>query len=217
MTPVIGTLTHLRFEEDAPSTLARDLHDSVAQALTSMLMQMENFKAAQYGRQSVLEEIDAYQRETREVLSGIRRALFELRGEEAATPDFVPSLRRRVQQLTSRYEMPIRLLVSKSWPENLSAQAARHLGHILGEALHNAHRHSGASEAQVRLTLLEPRTAEVSVRDNGRGIAADAELGGMGLRGMRERVLVLGGSMQITAAAPHGTIVRASFPKENLL
>ena len=217
MTPGIGQLTYLSFEEDAPTTLARDLHDSVAQALTSMLMQMENFKAAQYGRESVLREIDAYQRETRDVLHGIRRALFELRGEEAATPDFVPSLRRRLQQLTSRYEMPIRLLVSKSWTENLSAQAARLLGHILGEALHYAHRHSGASEAKVRLNLVEPRTAEVSVRDNGRGIRPDTELGGMGLRGMRERVLVLGGSIQITPAVPHGTIVRAAFPKENLL
>src|SRR5207248_2064815 len=71
--------------------LARELHDEVAQTLTTMVVQMENFKAIQYGRESVIRQLDSYQESTRDVLGNIRRLLFDLRGEPAEAPDLASS------------------------------------------------------------------------------------------------------------------------------
>ena len=61
--------------------LARELHDRVAQTLTTMLIELENFKVEQTGRQSALRQLDELQVSTRDVLANLRHVLFELRGE----------------------------------------------------------------------------------------------------------------------------------------
>ena len=56
--------------------LARDLHDRVAQTLTAMLVEMENFKALEFARDRVITEVSSYQDSTREALSNMERATF---------------------------------------------------------------------------------------------------------------------------------------------
>lgn len=89
---------------------------------------------------------------------------------------------------------------------------------ILQESLTNVHRHSQASAATVRLTRTGDHI-EIEVRDNGKGIPearlrridSSAAQNGVGITGMRERVLKLGGLFHIEALSP-GTAVRAALP-----
>jgi two-component system NarL family sensor kinase len=89
---------------------------------------------------------------------------------------------------------------------------------ILQESLTNVHRHSQASAATVRLTRTG-HDIEIEVRDNGKGIPearlrridSSAGQAGVGITGMRERVLKLGGLFEIQALSP-GTAVRAALP-----
>src|SRR5437762_11873884 len=73
--------------------LARELHDRVAQPLTTMLIQLENFKVEQTGRQRTLRQLDELQVSTRDVLANLRHVLFELRGQGGMEDGLVAAVR----------------------------------------------------------------------------------------------------------------------------
>ncbi len=84
---------------------------------------------------------------------------------------------------------------------------------MVQEALTNIVKHSGASRAEVRLRHLE-HSLEVEITDDGRraGAPAAARGGGLGLVGMRERVAVHGGELELGPRRNGGFLVRARFP-----
>src|SRR6266568_4981048 len=73
--------------------LARELHDRVAETLTTMLIELENFKVEQTGRQGALRQLDELQESTRDVLGNLRRVLFDLRGETGIEEGFADAVR----------------------------------------------------------------------------------------------------------------------------
>ena len=85
--------SHARDSAEIRRALARELHDRVAQTLTSMLIELENFKIEQIGNQSVLREVDVLQESTRDVLSNLRHVLYDLRGHAGTEEGFVDAVR----------------------------------------------------------------------------------------------------------------------------
>lgn len=200
------------------ASLARELHDRVAQTLTAMLVEMENFKATRHGRGRVAREVTMYQEATREVLNNIRNLLFELRGEAEVGLQFVPRVREKLRHFEQGTGISTELRVSRRWPRQLAAQAGTSLIRILEEALHNVRLHSGAERVSVSLGSARGERAVLTVRDDGRGLdTLVGDRSGMGMLGMRERALLLGGELQVEPVIPHGTLLRAVFPKERLL
>jgi signal transduction histidine kinase len=197
--------------------LARDLHDRVTQTLTTMLIEMENFKALEFARERVLNEVSSYQESTREALSNIREILYELRGDEDLGSDFVSRVRRLLERFEEKTGIKVTLSVSASWPSRLAVQAAVNLYRVLEEALNNVRTHSGANAVAVSFQVAED-LAVVSVTDDGVGVSpVIGERTGLGVIGMRERALLLGGELSIEPARPHGTSLTAVIPKERLL
>jgi signal transduction histidine kinase len=90
---------------------------------------------------------------------------------------------------------------------------------IIEEALSNVRLHSGASSVEVALGLGFGGHLAVEVKDDGRG--AETEAGrrapGMGVLGMHERALILGGRVEVESVLDGGTTVRAILPKEQLI
>jgi signal transduction histidine kinase len=88
---------------------------------------------------------------------------------------------------------------------------------VVQEALNNLTRHSGASEAWVRLRFL-PELLEIEIEDHGRGFDATSARQGIGLVAMRERAELLGGSVEFlkTAQSASGTLVRLRVPREKI-
>jgi two-component system sensor histidine kinase UhpB len=72
-------------------------------------------------------------------------------------------------------------------------------------------RHARASRAELSLRA-ENGAVVLRVRDDGRGIDADGLRSGTGVRGMRERALLVGGELEVSAVAPHGTEVALKLP-----
>jgi len=199
--------------------LARELHDRVTQTLTTMLIELENFKVEQTGRQSVLRQLDGLQGSTREVLNNLRTVLYDLRGEEGIEEAFIESVRGLLAKFEERTQVIASLSVAPTWPTSLRAPAALNIYRIIEEGLTNVRLHSGARLVEVALGAISGGKLAVEVRDDGRGGAADGQSNkpGLGVMGMYERAVLLGGQLEVKSADGKGTIVRAILPREQLI
>ena len=199
--------------------LARELHDQVAQTLTTMLIELENFKVEQTGRQGALRQLDELQESTRDVLTNLRRVLYDLRGETGIEEGFADAVRLLLARFEERTHVRVSLSISPSWPKRLRSQAALNLYRIIEEALTNVRMHSGAGLVEVALSPAVGSNFAVSVKDDGRGAdsAAGDRAPGMGVLGMQERAVILGGRLEVESVAGGGTTVRAILSKEQLI
>lgn len=199
--------------------LARELHDRVAQTLTTMLIDLENFKIEQTGRQGVIRQLGELQESTRDVLTNLRHVLYDLRDETGIEEGFVDAVRALLARFQERTQVGAHLLVSPTWPPRLRSQAALNVYRIIEEALTNVRMHSGARLVEVALGTGLGTNLAVEVKDDGRGAESGAghRHPGMGMLGMRERALILGGRLEIESVVGGGTTVRAILPKEQLI
>ncbi|HSS95084.1 MAG TPA: sensor histidine kinase [Candidatus Dormibacteraeota bacterium] len=221
--PVVGGLAQSGTAADADEIrrmLARELHDQVAQTLTTMLIELENFKVEQMGRKSVLRQLDGLQDSTRDVLTSLRRVLYDLRGESGIEEGFAEAVRALLANFEQRTHVKAHLSVSPWWPSPLRSQAALNIYRIIEEALTNVRQHSGAGLVEVALGAGAGSSyVAVEVKDDGRGSESGAggRAPGMGVLGMQERAVILGGRLEVVTTAGGGTTVRAILPKEQLI
>jgi len=181
----------------------------VAQTLTTMLLEMEGFKAEQVGRQSVLREIEELQASTRNVLSSLRRVLFQLRDEQLEDAQLADGLRTLLETLEEQKGIAGQLTVTERWPKTIAGPVASQLYRIVQEALRNVGRHSGAHRVEL---VLDATTdfLQVHVIDDGHGMLDGAD--GFGMLGMRERAVLLGGDLVIQSTLGGGCIVEVLVP-----
>jgi signal transduction histidine kinase len=184
--------------------LARDLHDEVAQTLTTMLVQIENFKIDQHDRAEVVQRLNVFQDTTRDVLNELRVMLFELRGESAVDSTFVNRLKSTYgTQLGDRSGVRVRFRVARGWPAVIRTRAAGHLQAIVGQALACGPGGNGA-RADVDL-IVEGGQALVVVRTGGWEEPGEAPIA-VQLHAIRQRVITLGGTVSIRSAAGELTL-----------
>ena len=202
-----------RAESLVKRELARELHDSVAQILTLMVVDMENFKLDQADQHHVVERVDSLQESTRAVLHNLRQVLYDLREEPSTESGFVQQVRTLVTRFEGSTGIRSMLKVSSEWPARLSAATAHNLYRIVEEALNNVRMHSGAGRVDVMLAA-NGDGVELTVRDDGRGLPQDdgGRRQGMGMMGMRERAVLLGGELDVTSDGGEGTTVKAVVP-----
>jgi two-component system sensor histidine kinase UhpB len=202
-----------RAESEVKRRLARELHDSVAQILTTMVVDMENFKHDHAERESVVRKVDDLQDSTREVLNNLRELLYELREEPAQDHSFVHKVRSLLRGFEVATGIQSKLSVSARWPSMLSAAMAYNLYRIVEEALSNVRLHSGAGSVDVKLGSTEG-TVVLTVHDDGRGLqrAGADRSPGLGMVGMEERAILLGGKLIVTGDDSQGTVITATVP-----
>lgn len=201
-------------EADVKRYIARELHDEVVQTLTTMLLDMERFKREQFGRVSVLEEVNSMQHSVRSALDQIRTVLFDLRNQPLTTTDFVDSVRMDLAENFEPYTgVRVELSVSPAWPAALPARAALNLQRAIQEALTNVRRHAAASSVRIELDVVDDRQAVLVIADDGVGLdTGRRHAAELGIPGMRERAALLGGDLSIESAPGRGTTVRLTVP-----
>jgi PAS domain S-box-containing protein len=186
--------------------IGRELHDVVLQDLTYALQSMQvarRMPGAAAGEEEADRRVEALKR----AVGGLRDAIYDLRLESARERPLVRSLETIVE--LNRQMVPERaleLVVEEKFPATLSGQAGIEVVRVVQEALANVRRHSGARRATVTLGMVDDE-AWVEVEDDGRGFAP-GESPGMGLTGMRERALALGGELEVRSEENAGTRVR---------
>ena len=205
-------------EDEVKRLLARELHDRVAQTLTGLLVDVENFKSEQVGWSDVVRELDQIQGATRQVLASIRQLLHDLRGESVLDGSFVDEVRALAGRSRDKTGIKATVEVAHSWPDHLSQNASLNLYRIVEEALANVRMHSGAESVRIALRVRSTTELEVAISDDGRGVDTDPDRPvGLGTIGMRERALLLGGNVAVESQNGRGTTVRAIFPRESVM
>lgn len=213
-----GRSRQAAIEDGVRRLVARELHDRVAQTLTSMLVDVENFKSEQVGWEDVLRQMETIQSSTRQVLTSLRQLLHDLRGEDQIQDSFVGALGALISRFEQRTSIATALDVRPGWPDVLTPPAYLNLYRIVEEALANVRLHSGAHSVRIVLESLAGDQVGLVVGDDGRGVDIDlARPVGLGTIGMRERALFLGGKLKIESEAGVGTTVHAIFPKGHLV
>ena len=203
--------------------LARELHDGVAQTLSAMLLDLENFRAEQYGRVSVLRQVDLLEQSTRRALSDLRGLLVELRARQFTEDDLVTLVRRGLVERQVRARgVEFGLQVAPEWPDRIAAPAARELYRVIAEAVDNSLRHGAARLVDVSLAVgLGGRLGVITISDDGLGISKDAQVTdppGFGILGMRERASLLKGEVVLQPGRDgRGTAVVVTFPLDGLV
>ncbi|HTN29838.1 MAG TPA: type IV pili methyl-accepting chemotaxis transducer N-terminal domain-containing protein [Pseudomonas sp.] len=205
----------LIFEERA--VIARELHDSLAQALSYMKLQVSRLQTLMR-RGEPMERLETVSEELREGLNSAYRQLrellvtFRLSIQEGGLEQ---ALQDTTQEFAERGDFQVRLQV-QPLAFSLSASEQIHLLQVAREALSNCARHAGAGEVMVALRQ-DGEQVELLIEDNGRGLSGDYDQRQHhGLTIMQERARSLGGTISVAANAPRGTRVLLRFRPEFL-
>lgn len=225
MSPPIPSAEHPSRSRQDPAVelqvrreLARELHDRVAQTLTGMLVDVENFKLQQVEWGDVVRQMDMVQTSTRQVLTSLRQLIHDLRGESQLSDNFVESLGNLIARFQEKTRISAELDVRPGWPQALTGPASLNLYRIVEEALFNVRMHSHARSVRIVLESQSEGELVLVVDDDGRGLdTSELRPEGMGTIGMRERALFLGGRLKIQSEPGFGTVIVATFPREHLV
>jgi signal transduction histidine kinase len=188
-------------EAAARGRIARELHDLLGHHLSALSLHLE--VAHHRAGEGTRDLVDRCQSIARLLLSDVRQAVGELR--ESRSESLPSRLRRVVAGIPQPHiELTLEPDVHTSEPEREQAVLR-----CVQEIVTNTIRHAGANNLRIDVSVQDERLA-LTARDDGRG-ASELTLG-QGLAGMRERLLDLGGSIDVNSQAGNGFEVRAHLP-----
>jgi signal transduction histidine kinase len=181
--------------------MAREIHDTIAQALTGILTQVE---AAEDDGEPT-RRLNTIRALARDSLNEARRSVHALRPAQLERGDLVSALR----QTADRAGIPVAVSVTGD-PRTLHPEVEHTLLRVAQEALTNVGKHAGATRVGVTLSYMDDVVA-LDIRDDGSGFTAGTSTG-VGLIGMRQRVTRLGGSFEVESTPGEGTGISATVP-----
>lgn len=197
----------LNAQEEERARVARDLHDQVNQSLTGVLLRLEALRAD--ASPELEAEIDSTKRLAHQAMDELLAVARQLR--PTALDDL--GLKAAIAGLAEQVKTPGRSVCFSAGgdPARLDPDAQLVIYRVSQEALGNAIRHSGADRIEADLTI-SPERAELTVTDNGSGFTFEQSTAGLGLGGMRERALLVGGELDTESRPGQGTTVRLTVP-----
>src|ERR671919_302619 len=194
-----------RIREAERHRIARELHDVVLQDLTYALQSMQVLRRMPEGVDRA-EEMGRQAEALKRAVGGLRDAIYDLRLESARERPLVHAVESIVELNRQIGEgCQFELIVEDGFPATISGPAGVEVVRVVQEALANVRRHSDARHAVVTLGMVNGEIL-VEIEDDGRGFGPETS-SGMWLTGMRERVLVLGGELEVEGREGVGTRV----------
>ncbi|GAB1328586.1 HAMP domain-containing sensor histidine kinase [Streptomyces sennicomposti] len=184
--------------------IAQELHDEVGQSMTAVLLALK--RAADAANPPLRDELHQAQEITRESLDEVRRLVRRLRPGVLDDLGLVAAL----TSLTSDFATHTGLRVVRRFDAELPAldpETELVLYRVAQESLTNAARHADAERVEVALTRADGAVV-LAITDDGRGIKTACE--GAGIRGMRERALLVGAALDVTDAADGSSALPAT-------
>jgi signal transduction histidine kinase len=187
--------------------IARDIHDTLGHSLTALNVQLEvTEKLLQSGDMQTAEQS---LKESRQLASSairdVRKSVQTIQTEDFSLDEAVSAIADRIRK---QKQMEIDIAIDD---RALSVASRHNILLIVKECLTNVQKHADASQVEIKLAQNGP-TAELIVKDNGKGFLLQEEWEGFGIKGMRERIGSLGGTMKIESSPGNGTSINVSVP-----
>jgi len=206
----------VRAQEDERRRIARDLHDDLGQRLALLGVRLGVLERQTHSSGGTIapSELTALSRSVQSISSDVHGLAVQLHSTQLDTLGLRSALRSLCKEVSQQHELAIEYEATGEGQE-LRQDLAVGLYRIAQEGLRNALRHSEASSVRVELHV-EPRLVRLLVIDDGCGFdpAQVDSAKNLGLRGMQERLRILGGQLYLTSSAGRGTKLEAIVPLE---
>jgi signal transduction histidine kinase len=200
-------------QEDERKRIARELHDSTGQSLTSLLVGLRNLKEAD-DPDNTPERIDELREIVSQTLDEVRQMAWQLRPSALDDLGLISALDRYIHDYQQRFNVQVDFL-TRGIDKRLPLEIETTIYRIAQEALTNIARHAEASTASV---IIDRRhnTLRIIVEDNGVGfVPSEQHRKSLGLQGIRERAALFNGTLTIETEPGHGTSLFIEIPLSN--
>ena len=198
--------------------LARELHDSVSQALYGIglgahtALELLDKHDDRLAPEALRQPLEYSLSLARAAQAEMRALIFELRPESLETEGLLPALGRMTEALQARHHVQMQTSFDAEPPVSVADKEV--LYRVAQEALNNVVKHADATHVAVTLATAEDETI-LEIADDGVGFDPRGDYPGhLGLQSMRERMEEAGGRLQVESAPGQGTVVRAQLPVE---
>lgn len=202
-----------RAHEEERAWVASELHDDVLQRVALVCAEIAALRNdSSLLALKVLEtRLLGINAELADLAVTIRRIAARLHPTIVDHVGLLPALKELALEVARGGEVKVRIDTAGA-PDRLPADVGRTSYRIVQEALRNVVRHAAANEATVTLAF-DARHLGLIVRDNGRGFdPTNTRRGALGLASLRERALLVGGTLEVHSRPGHGTSVLATLP-----
>jgi signal transduction histidine kinase len=199
--------------EEERARIARELHDEMGQALTALRIDLGwlRNKCLPLGTPAV-ERVGSALGVVEHSIVSLRRISEDLRPAMLDSLGLAAAVEHHVEQFSQRTGIVCRLSMNREEFE-LDDRLATTVFRIVQEALTNVARHAGASEVSVQIDETGDGI-RLSMQDNGRGFSGASDKKTFGLLGMRERIAMLGGRLEIDSRPGQGTRITGWLPHQ---
>jgi two-component system sensor histidine kinase UhpB len=201
-----SALRMLAAQEGERRRVARELHDEVNQSLTALMLQIR--EAAGDAPSDIAQRLRETQEEMRALSSDVQEIVRRLRPEALDDLGLTSALAVLINRFAERTGITASRRLQHDLP-SMPPEAELVVYRVTQEALTNVARHSGADAVDIELAA-SAGSLSLRVADRGRGLNGAPP--GSGIRGMRERALLIGGKLRIESPARGGTEVRLEVP-----
>ncbi len=203
--------------EDERFRIARELHDEVSQSLTGLMMSLtaaEEAGGADPGRMRA--SLPAIRAVAEDALEEVRKIVFDLRPTLLDDLGLIPAVRHYARTMLESQGMEVRFQAAGFGQRRLPSAVETTVFRVAQEAITNVARHSQARVASISLVRSD-ETITLQVTDDGVGFIVGALMVSpdrrrLGIAGMRERVALLGGTLELTSSPGRGTTVTMTIP-----
>ena len=194
------------------SHLARELHDSVTQALFSMGLTLRTLELLlDTDPEGVSSKVAELRELQQDALAEMRTLIFELRPSSLESDGLIQALRTHATAVQRRTGLTI--VVDAEPVDRLPLAMEEALYRIGQEAIHNVVKHANASSVTIRIAKDGDDRLRLTVSDDGDGFdPTEVPRGHLGLLGMRQRIDLVGGELDVESAAGKGTTIDAVVP-----
>ncbi len=205
---VAGRATEATERERA--RVARELHDGVGQLMTALHLRLQVLRATLDPDEATRKRLDDAENLVDEAIDELRRIAMNLHPAALDRLGLLEALRELCDGVAARAGLVVDFRADEL-PGELPTAVESACYRVVQEGLTNAVRYAEASALGVRLELRQ-QALHVVLTDDGRGFDLSAPRQGLGLRGMEDRAMLLGGVFEVSSEATKGTMIRATFP-----
>jgi signal transduction histidine kinase len=200
----------IRAQEDERKRVARELHDDLSQRLSALQLGSAGLARLAPKGGPARAGFEAHQEHLAEIVGEVRRLAYDLHPAILTHLGLRAALQSFCVDFSAREEIDVEFSAQKE-PAHLHEEIALCLYRVTQESLRNVARHSGARSVSVSLKSVRG-ALQLTIQDRGKGFDADRAGEGLGLLGMKERVRLVDGSLEVRSRSAKGTRIHVQVP-----